>query len=264
MTDISRHARDIHDQLPGDADLTPDEIEEELELLVNDYDVPLWEAKRNILGPYLEDSDGSQMDPQDDNGNGETMDSVQNVDPPAREVAKRVFAAEFNDATYTFQEDDGDRAPKYVLLPTGAKANRVFVTGTLTETKDVGTENEYWQGRVVDPTGTFFVYAGEYQPAAAKFLRKTEPPAFVAIVGKPRTYEADDGVVNVSLRPESITIVDDSTRDRWVVETGNRTLDRIEAFIDNESEYTRMAREKYGDDVDLYCDATISALESLD
>src|SRR6056297_1877148 len=147
-----------------------------------------------------------------------------------REVARRVFASEFNDSTYTFKESDDERAPNYALLPTGERANRVFVVGTLTETEDVGEDSEYWRGRVVDPTGTFFVYAGQYQPDAASMLRDLEPPAYVAIVGKPRTYETDDGEVNTSIRPESITRVDEATRDRWVVETAERTLERIQAF----------------------------------
>lgn len=183
---------------------------------------------------------------------------------PMREVAQRVFAEEFNDATYTFRESDDDRAPVYVLLPTGAKANRVFVVGTLTETEDVGSEDEYWQGRIVGPTGTFFVYAGQYQPEAAGMLRETEPPAFVALVGKPRTYKTDDGNVNVSLRPEHLTIVDETARHRWVTETAERTLDRLEAFDDPSNEYAEMAREQYGEMVAKYREATVEALESLE
>jgi RPA family protein len=129
-----------------------------------------------------------------------------------REVAQRAFATEFNDATYTFRESDEERAPVYVLLPTGEKANRVFVVGTLTETEDVGSDEEYWQGRIVDPTGTFFVYAGQYQPEAAGMLRETDTPAFVAVVGKPRTYETDDGTTNVSLRPEHLSVVTEADR----------------------------------------------------
>ncbi|GAB7011126.1 RPA family protein [Halorubrum trueperi] len=182
-----------------------------------------------------------------------------------REVAQRVFAAEFNDATHTFRESDDDRAPVYALLPTGAKANRVFVVGTLTETEDVGSDDEYWQGRIVDPNGdTFFTYAGQYQPEAAGMLRETEPPAFVALVGKPRTYETDDGTVNVSLRPEHLTLVDESTRNRWVTETAKRTLDRIDRFDEETNEYAQMARDQYGDSVEQYRQAVITAVESLD
>jgi len=189
---------------------------------------------------------------------------------PTREVARRVFAREFNDASYTFKESDDERAPVYVLLPTGERANRVFLVGTLTETEDVGEDSEYWQGRVVDPNGdTFFMYAGQYQPDAASMLRELEPPAYVAVVGKPRTYETDDGEVNVSVRPESISRVDEATRDRWVVETAERTLDRIQASEDAEEaaemdEYVQMAREQYDLPVENYRRAAVGALESLE
>ncbi|MFQ3320897.1 MAG: RPA family protein [Natronomonas sp.] len=191
---------------------------------------------------------------------------------PTREVARRAFAAEFNDATYTFKESDDERAPVYSLLPTGERANRVFVVGTLTETEDVGEDSEYWRGRIVDPSGTFFAYAGQYQPEAASVLRDAETPAYVAVVGKPRTYETDDGDVNVSLRPESITVVDAATRDRWVVETAERTLERIEAFDGSaesaddaaQDEYAAMAETQYGDDLSVYRDQVVKALEDLE
>lgn len=183
-------------------------------------------------------------------------------DTPRRELAHRVFAAEFNDGTVTFKESDDDRAPLYQLLPTGERANRIFIIGTLTETEDVGNDGEYWRGRVVDPTGTFFVYAGQYQPQAASTLRDVETPAYVAVVGKPRTYETDTGDVNVSVRPESISVVDVDTRDRWVIETADRTLDRIEAF-DPDSDDAGRAAEQYGEDLGAYRDAVIDALESL-
>ena len=184
---------------------------------------------------------------------------------PTREVARRVFAREFNDATYTFKESDDDRAPLYALLPTGQRANRVFIVGTLTETEDVGQDSEYWQGRIVDPDGgTFFTYAGQYQPDAASMLRELEPPEYVAVVGKPRTYETDDGSVNVSVRPESITVVDEATRNRWVVETAERTLERIQAFEDDPDEYARMASEEYDLPVENYRRVAVEALESLD
>jgi RPA family protein len=190
---------------------------------------------------------------------------------PTREVARRVFAREFNDASYTFKESDDDRAPVYVLLPTGQRANRVFLVGTLTETEDVGEDSEYWQGRVVDPNGdTFFMYAGQYQPDAASMLRELEPPAYVAVVGKPRTYETDEGEVNVSIRPESISEVDEATRDRWVVETAERTLDRVRRYTEADmedpavDEYIAMADEEYDQlSIENYRQSVVGALESL-
>ena len=191
----------------------------------------------------------------------------------ARQVAWRAFASEFNAAGYTFKESDEERAPVYLLLPTGQRANRVFVVGTLTETEDVGTDGEYWRGRVVDPTGTFFIYAGQYQADAAATLQNLEPPAYIAIVGKPRTYEpegddeaegdgGDGDEVYVSITPESISVVGGTIRDRWVAETAERTLARLEAFPDG-GKYVEMAREQYDPDLEGFQQNVVSALESL-
>jgi RPA family protein len=183
---------------------------------------------------------------------------------PTREVARRVFAREFNDGSDTFKESEDERAPVYLLLPTGERANRIFFVGTLTETEDIGSDSEYWQGRVVDPTGTFYVYAGQYQPEAASTLREVEPPEYVSVAGKPRTYETDDGETNVAVRPESITVVDDATRDRWVVETAEQTVERIQAFEADTNEYARMAEERYELPLENYRREVVSALESLE
>jgi Uncharacterized protein conserved in archaea len=185
-------------------------------------------------------------------------------DIPTREVARRVFAGEFNSATYTFTESDAERAPVYALLPTGAPANRVYFVGTLTETEDVGSDNEYWRGRVVDPTGTFFVYAGQYQPAAAAKLRELEPPAYIAVVGKPRTYTTDDGSVTVSVRPETISVVDAETRDAWVLETAGQTIDRMQGEDPELEAYRAMVAEAYPDLEEDIPAMVVTALESVD
>jgi RPA family protein len=184
--------------------------------------------------------------------------------PTGREVARRVFAREFNDATYAFKESEDELAPNYTLLPTGECVNRVFFVGTLTETEDVGSDSEYWQGRVIDPTGPFYVYAGQYQLDAANMLRDIDPPAYVAVVGKPRTYETDEGGMNVAVRPESINIVDRGTRDRWVGEAAEQTIDRLEVFDPDMNEYAKMASEEYDRSIEDYRQETIAALESLE
>ncbi|MFB6068922.1 MAG: RPA family protein [Halobacterium sp.] len=188
-----------------------------------------------------------------------------------RQVAKRVFAAELNDATHVFKESDEERAPNFALLPSGETANRYFLVGTVTEVNDVGKDSEYWQARIVDPTGTVFVYAGQYQPDAAAFLYGLEPPAYVAITAKPSTYEIDDGNVNVSLRPETITRVDEATRNQWVRETIDRTAARLDAFENggedgtDSTPYVAMCREQYGDNLSLevYRDALNDAREDV-
>ena len=146
-----------------------------------------------------------------------------------REVAYRIFAAEYDDASLSHTESDEDRAPNYVITPTGARVNRLFAVGTLTEVTQVN--DEMVRARIVDPTGAFVVYAGQYQPDQLAFLERVDPPAFVALTGKARTFEPEDGDrVYTSVRPESLAIVDGDTRDRWVVDTAERTLDRIRTY----------------------------------
>ena len=180
-----------------------------------------------------------------------------------RQTALRAFAEEFNDATHLFKESDDEMAPKYALLPTGERANRVFIVGTVTETNDVGDDQEYWQARIVDPTGTFFVYAGQYQPEAAAFFRSVEPPEFVSVVGKPRAFETDEGNMNVTLRPEHVNVVGRDTKTKWVTETATRTLDRIEAFDEGEDADVIQATEQYESPASEYRQTVIDALESV-
>ncbi|WP_254544325.1 RPA family protein [Halomarina pelagica] len=149
--------------------------------------------------------------------------------PGRREVAHRLFAAEFDDAEYSYSESDEERAPNYVVTPTGARVNRLFVAGVLTEVTQAG-EN-ILRARVVDPTGAFVVYAGQYQPEAMAFLDRAEPPAFVAVTGKARTFQPEDSaVVYTSVRPESVSEIDADTRDRWTVNAAERTLERVATF----------------------------------
>ncbi|MBZ6494122.1 hypothetical protein [Natrinema longum] len=158
------------------------------------------------------------------NGDGNGDDEV-----PGRELAYRLFAAEYDDATLSYAESDEERAPNYVITPTGARLNRVFVVGTLTEVTSVN--DEMVRARVVDPTGAFVVYAGQYQPDELAFLEGTEPPEFVAVTGKARTFQPDDSdQVYTSIRPESIATVDADTRDRWVVSAAEQTIDRIGTY----------------------------------
>ncbi|MFB6297835.1 MAG: hypothetical protein ABEH56_04880 [Salinirussus sp.] len=146
--------------------------------------------------------------------------------PVQREVAYRLFAAEFDDSDYSFSESDEERAPNYVVTPTGARVNRLFVVGVLTEVEHVG--DDVLRGRVVDPTGAFVVYAGQYQPDEQAFLERATPPTFVAVTGKARTFQPEDSErVFSSVRPETVSEVDVDTRDRWTVEASRATLDRV-------------------------------------
>jgi len=163
-------------------------------------------------------------------------------DAGRREVAYRLFATEFEDADLSHSESDEERAPNYVVTPTGARINRLFVVGVLTEVEQVS--DDVLRGRVVDPTGAFVIYAGQYQPDEMAFLETADPPMFVAVTGKARTFQPDDSDrVFTSIRPESINEVDAETRDRWTVQTAEQTLDRIAHMA------RALGREERGNDL---------------
>jgi RPA family protein len=143
-----------------------------------------------------------------------------------REVAWRIFAWEFNRSNLHVSEGD-ERAPNYIITPTGVRCNRLFIVGVVTEVENIGQDNSLWKARIADPTGVFTAYAGQYQPEAAIFLSELNVPAYVAVVGKARKYEPEDGSVYTSVRPEEINTADEKQRDRWVLDTAERTLERI-------------------------------------
>ncbi len=179
-----------------------------------------------------------------------------------REVAYRIFAAELRESNLQTKEGQDQYSPSYLLTPTGAKCNRIFVVGTLTEKEDMGTEVEFWRGRIVDPTGAFFVYAGQYQPEAAEVLAKVTPPEFIAVIGKPTIYTTKEGNVITSIRPESLQIVDATTRDRWVLDTAMHTAKRLEKLQGTDPDSVR-AVEHYHTDIERYRTMVAQALGSL-
>jgi len=198
----------------------------------------------------------------------------------SREVARRIFLEELKGSNYSFRdgEDQHQYAPQYLLTPTGAKCNRVFIVGTLTERDDIGGDTEYWRGRVVDPTGSILIYAGQYQPEAAQILASIEPPAFVAVVGKPNLYQTEDGNTIISVRAEAIQQVDESIRNQWILDTSRSTLERLAALkrtspassgfstADNAASPamdTDRALQHYNTDIEQYKQMVIRALNSL-
>ena len=145
-----------------------------------------------------------------------------------RETAHRAFAQEFNAARHEIK-GQGEKDPSFVVTPLGAKVNRLHVVGVCTDIEPVGESGEVWRARISDPTGVFTVYAGQYQPEAAQALSQIQPPQFVAVTGKARTYEPEPGSLFVSIRPETVAVVDEATRDQWVLDTARRTRDRLKA-----------------------------------
>lgn len=148
-----------------------------------------------------------------------------------RETAWRVFAGEYNDSTFEIK-GEGEMAPSYIVTPLGAKVNRVFIIGVLTDVENVSEGGDLVRARISDPTGVFTMYSGSYQQDVTDMLHKIEVPAFVAVIGKVRTYIPEEGTLYVSIRPEKILEVTADVRDKWILETCKNTKDRIEAVVE--------------------------------
>ncbi len=147
-----------------------------------------------------------------------------------REVAWRVFAGELNDSSLV-EKGEEERAPSYVITPLGARINRVYIVGVITNLENVGSPEEpIWRARIADPSGTSYVSAGQFQPEAALAPSKISVPSFAAIIGKVRVYSPEEGVMYISISPEVVKPVDKELRDGWVLDSSKALKHRLEAY----------------------------------
>ncbi len=145
-----------------------------------------------------------------------------------RETAWRIFATELNSAAYEIKAEE-EKKPSYQVSRLGALVNRVLIAGVLTEKENVGSDEEpLWRGRILDPTGgTFFINVGRYQPEASASMATLEAPCLIAVVGKVKSYNTDDGKTWISVRPERIVQIDDETRNEWLLDAAKSTWKRL-------------------------------------
>ncbi|ADC64639.1 conserved hypothetical protein [Ferroglobus placidus DSM 10642] len=167
-----------------------------------------------------------------------------------REVARRVFARELMDSSYTIR-DEFEKSPVYVLTPLGLKCNRVFIIGVLAEKEEVGEEGNVYRVRILDQTGSFVGYVGRFQPEAYEALEEIDILTLVATTAKVRVFEGETRKF-VFIRPETISPADPESRDYWVVETAVHTLERIREMKRGESENARLAKEIYNTNLEEY------------
>ena len=79
MTDLRKHATEIHEQFSDALDVGVDEIEARLETLVSEYRVPVEEARRSIVSSYLDEAD---MEHEDISGGASQSASVADINAP--------------------------------------------------------------------------------------------------------------------------------------------------------------------------------------
>ena len=82
MTDVQQQATEIHDQFSDTLEISVEDVEERLDTLVNDYRVPLEEARRSVTSSYL---DEAGMDRDELGGESEER-TVDTIDTPEQWV----------------------------------------------------------------------------------------------------------------------------------------------------------------------------------
>jgi RPA family protein len=177
-----------------------------------------------------------------------------------REVARRVFAKEFNSSRYKLG-GNAEKEPVYVLTPLGLKCNRIFIIGALIEKEETKPDSEVLRIRIADPTGSFLGFVGKFDPEAKVSLTEIDIPSTVAVTAKARLLERGGRVIPF-IRPETINLSDFESRDYWILETAKATMKRIE-MMKGDSELARLAREKYNPNLEEYKEMVISALMRL-
>ncbi|MFC7097476.1 replication factor A [Halobaculum marinum] len=97
MADLQTHADEIHEQFSDHLDLTVDEIEERLASLVNEYSVPVDEARRSVVNSYLDEA-GLERDELGSGGAEQVL--VGDIDQDEQWVDLRVKVADLWDPNH--------------------------------------------------------------------------------------------------------------------------------------------------------------------
>jgi ssDNA-binding replication factor A large subunit len=79
MSDVRQHADDIHDQFSDHIDISVDDVEERLTTLVDEYKVPIDEARRSVTNHYLEEAG---LDRDELAGGSSEAAKIEDVDEP--------------------------------------------------------------------------------------------------------------------------------------------------------------------------------------
>lgn len=210
---------------------------------------------------YTDSNSGS--DSEEQSTDQSTDADTEGINPNDRQPAKRVTVAELSDATVREQLGRDERSPKFSLLPTGERANRVLLAGTITEIEELSDQNT--RARIAMPghgDQAIYAYAGQYQPDIATQLdqigdqfNQGQPAVRVVVIGKPGVYvpETEDGQgdprVQIS-NPEAVLEVTEDVWNRHIADIAEDTFERVETMLNGEAPAGQAAADAYGIDED--------------
>ncbi len=181
-----------------------------------------------------------------------------------RSTVTKMLIAEASRTTHALPKGEEQYEAQTYLSPTGRIVAKILIAGVATEKEDIGKDQSLWRMRVVDPSGAIGVMGGTYQPEAMQAIAILEIPSYVAIVGKLNIYEPEPGSHIVSIRPDSVTVIDGKTRDDIVLDTALSTARSIKKTM-TDPEIMKKVAEAYesGHDQAAYMLVAQQAIESL-
>ena len=139
------------------------------------------------------------------------------------EGTARVFAGEYGCSTLSVQDDIAGN-PAWVVTPGGAWCRSLFLSGALTEVAERG---DMVYPRIADPTGVFDLVIGGRNTALAETFCRLSVPSFVTVTGRAQMH-LKKGEMVLSVRPDTVLVVDRPVRDQWVLATAKSTLERLQ------------------------------------
>ncbi|MFC7026857.1 replication factor A [Halomicroarcula sp. GCM10025710] len=178
-SDLRTNAVEIHEQFSDQLDIEVEDVVSRLETLVDDYQVPLTEARRSVVNTYLDEA-GMDREQLGGGGGGNDQVQVSDVDAPEEWVDMRVTVVELwepradavaqvgllGDETGTIkftkwsksdlpELEEEPPTPCATSSPTSTRAssrwlNRTTVIEELDEAIEVGDDSVEVEGALVD------------------------------------------------------------------------------------------------------------------
>ena len=153
-----------------------------------------------------------------------------------RQTAIRLFAQEFSESNLT-EQGMGEYDPSFVITKLGIKVNRALFCGVIDRLeKREGDNGPSFNGQLRDPTGVNRFNVASFQPELQPemeelFARFESGDRFLmAIVGKSRWFEGDEGGIFTSFRVEEFTVIDQESYMNWLIDTSDATLRRLKFY----------------------------------
>ena len=153
-----------------------------------------------------------------------------------RQTAIRLFAREYFESTLP-DGGEGEYDPRFLITKLGARVNRMMVAGVIEQLERRESERgTMFIGSVKDPTGVHRWNVGSFKPELHpemdELLARFEggDRFLMACIGKASHNTTEDGGFFVRMQLEEFAILDRETYARWLVDTADHTMRRIDAL----------------------------------